>query len=489
MNSDQIKLKNNFGFYCLLASAFFLFNPDIAIIDFIPDVFGYILMIVGLGRLSLLNEKIYDAREGFKKAAICNAVKFGLIVVLFGLVSPKEMPVSMLLFTFVMNIFDLIYVVPAYINLFGGLTYLGERLDGSYILGRKRFIPRKVPENLNDEEIKRFENKERKRKLRFERKLSNTEKFQRGTIFFVIFKAVAPILPESTALLNHDFNNFGVNFYDFIYLFRTMSIMLTFVIGIIWLVKTVRYYAGVRGDNEFIFAVKNKYISDVLPNKVYFAKKTAKNISAILICASFLCLNLYFDEYNIIPGVISAVLFAVGALKMRPYSSKWKLCFCGSLLMGVGSVALEISRFKFNFDFIKEQIMKNPAAYEAWEKMFNISLFAGVAVAFTLISAIFLVRDAAKKYSGFFVAGTDSFDPERATKELHSELCRPLIVTGVFAVLFAACIPLYFFAMPIRFEAVWFFDLVLGLIFAFCFAQNISDVTRNINYSHFTENE
>ena len=489
MNSRQRELKVKFGFGCLIASAFFLFNPDIAIIDFIPDVFGYILLILGLGRLSLLNEKIYEAREGFKKAAICNAVKFGLIIFLFGFVSPKEMPVSLLLFSFVMNFFDLIYVVPAYINLFGGLMYLGERLDGNYLLGRKRFVPKKVPENLSGDNLKLFELKERQRKLRFENKPSNTEKIQRATVFFVIFKAITPVLPEFAALLNYEFNNFGVNFYDFIYLFRTMSIMLMLVVGIIWLVSALRYYRGVGRDNEFVSALRSKYISEVLPNKVYFAKKNAKNISALFICASFLCLNLYFDEYNILPSVISAVLFAVGALRMRPYSSKWKLCFVSSIMMAAGSVALEISRFKFNFNFIKEQIMKNPNAYAAWDRTFNISLFEGAAVAFTLVSAILLLRDVAKKYCGFFVKGTDSFDPERATKELHGELCRPLAITTVFGILLAACVPFYFFAMPIRFEAVWFFDLVIGLIFAFCFAQNLSDVTKNINYSHFTENE
>ena len=139
------KIKKNLGLCSIIASSFFLFNPDIAIIDIIPDVFGYLLLIAGISQLSEINEKIADALGCFKKAAICNAVKFGLIVVLFGMVTPREFPVSMLLFTFVMNLLDIIFLIPGYINLFGGLIYLGERLDGSFVLTRKRFIPQNVP--------------------------------------------------------------------------------------------------------------------------------------------------------------------------------------------------------------------------------------------------------------------------------------------------------------------------------------------------------
>ncbi len=489
MSAEHSKIKKNLGIGYIIASTFFLFNPDIAIIDVIPDVFGYLLMIAGLTQFAEINEKIADARRFFQKAAICNAIKFGLIVVLFGMVTPREFPVSMLLFTFVMNLFDLIYVIPAYLNLFGGLLYLGERLDGTFVLGRKKYIPREFPAFADEKHRSAFERREQKRRLICERALSNTEKFRRTTVFFVLFKAVTPVLPEFTSLLNYEYSDSLINYYDFIFLYRTIAVIIMFILGGIWLVKALRYYMGIRKDKAFICALKDKYAAEILPDRVYFMKKFAFYARTIFICAAFFCVNVYFDEYNILPNIISAALFGAAALYVRRYTSKWKFTFAGAVIMGVGSLALEISRAAFNANFIREQIMRNPVVYSAWEKMFVLSLAEAVGVIFTVISSLLIARDIVKKYTGYFMRGTDAFDPERATRELHFELCRPLVITGIFGVLAAACVPFYFFAMPIRFEAVWFFDLVFSMIFSFSFMQNLLDITRHINYGHFLGSE
>lgn len=483
------KIKKFMGIGSLIISVFFLFNPDIAIIDIIPDVFGYVFILFGLSQLSDVNDKIEEARNCFKKAAICNLIKLSLIVVLFGMVSQREMPVSMLLFTFVMNIFDLIYVIPGYLYLFSGLMYLGERLDSEYVLGRRRFVPRKTPVNADEKQLEVFHKKEMKRKMRLERALSNTEKFQRATIMFVLFKAVTPVLPELTSLLEHGYNDSRINYYDFIYLFRIVAVFLMFLAGIIWLVLAIKYYVGVMRDRVFIEAVKEKYAAEVLPNKVHFAKKFASMEIILFVCGAFFLTNLYFDEVNIVPSAIAGIILAIASYRIRKYSSKWILTFISSIFMTVSSVILEVSRFDFNAEYIKEQIMRNPQAYAAWEQMTSNSVLFGITSLLTVVSLMILAWDIAKKYTGYFMPGTDSFDPERATKELHSELTRPLIVTGIFGLLQSACVPLYFISMWYRFEAIWFFDLVFSMIFAFCFMQNLHEISKNIRYKHFLGDE
>lgn len=489
MSEMQGKIRKNLGIGFIIASLFFLFNPDIAIIDFLPDVFGYLLMIFGISQLSEINEKIYEAKRYFIKAAVCNTVKLALIVVLFGMVTPREMPVSMLLFTFVMNFFDLIYVIPAYLNLFGGLMYLGERLDGDFVLARKRYAPRKCPLDADEKRRAMFDLREKRRRARYERKLSNTEKIQRATIFFVVFKSVTPVLPEFTSLLDYEYNDSLINYYDFIYLFRTVAIILMFIVGIVWLVRAVRYFSRLIKDKVFISSLAEKYTIEVLPNKVLFMKKFINRATIIFACASFLLVNAYFDEVNIIPGVISAIIFMIGSFYVRKYTEKWKFCFISSVVMTVSSLLLEISRANFNKDFIREQILRNPAAYGAWEDMFIVSVAAGVGALLTVISVLVMAGDIAVKYTGFFTPGSDSFDPRRATKELHSELCRPLILTGIFGGLAALCIPFYVYGMLIRFQAVWFLDLVFSLLFAVSFSRNISYIVKNVNLKHFLGDE
>ncbi len=489
------RIKKNFGMGSIIASAFFLFNPDIAIIDLIPDVFGYLLLMLGISQLSEVNEKIAEAKRLFGKAAICNAVKTGLIVVLFGLVTPREMPVSMLLFTFVMNIFDLIYVVPGYLNFFGGLIFLGERLDGNYVLGRKQYKPRKRTYDLSlsaEKEKKISEKEDRYEKKRLKknaRALSNTEKFCRITIVFVLFKAVMPVLPEFTSLLDDEFSNSLVNYYDFIFLYRTIAVFLLFAIGLVWLFFALKYYIGIMRDRVFISALKEKYQNEVIPNKIYFAKKFANKATAMFTVTVFFMVNLYFDEVNIIPDAIFAVLLAISAFSIRRYVEQWKFAFISAVAVGLSSVIIEYLRAKFNQNYIKEQIMRNPDAYEAWFRIVIVSAVLAVATAFAVISMILIARSVAKKYTGFFSKGTDAFDPERATDELHAELVRPLIVTGAFGILASIRVPAYFLAMAIRFEAVWFIDIVVSLVFAICFVQNIWDIAANINYRHFVGDE
>ncbi len=481
------KIKKFMGIGSLIISAFFLFNPDIAIIDIIPDVFGYIFILFGLSQLSEINEKIEEARNCFKKAAICNLIKLSLLVVLFGMVSQREMPVSMLLFTFVMNLFDLIYVVPGYLYLFSGLMYLGERLDGEYVLGRRRFVPKKMPENADEKGIEAFKKREMKRRMRCERALSNTEKIQRATVMFVLFKAVTPVLPELTSLFEHGYSNSAI--YDFVYLFRTVAVFLVFFAGIIWLVLAIKYYAGIMRDKGFIGALKEKYAAEVLPDKVHFLKKFVSLEIILFVCGAFFFTNLYFDEFNIVPSAIAGIILIIASYRTRKYSSKWTFVFVSSIFMTLSSAVLEISRYKFNSEYIKEQIMRNSDAYAAWERMTSNSIFFGVASILTVISLMILARDIAVKYTGYFMQGTDSFDPERATKELHRELTRPLILTGIFGVLQCSCVPLYFISMWYRIEAVWFFDLVLAMIFSFCFMQNLFEISKNINFKHFVSNE
>lgn len=489
MAEKKVKIKKYMGIGSLIISAFFLFNPDIAIIDIIPDVFGYIFILFGLSQLSEVNDKIEDARNCFKKAAICNLIKISLIFVLFGMVSQREMPTSLLLFTFVMNIFDLIYVVPGYLYLFSGLMYLGERLDGEYVLGRRRYVPRKCPEKADDVTAEAFRKKELRRKNRCERALSNTEKFQRVTIMFVLFKAVTPVLPELASLLEHGYSDSRINYYDFIYLFRTIAIFAMFLAGIIWLVFAIRYYSGVMRDKVFIAALREKYVADVLPNKVHFVKKFVSFEIILFVSGTFFFTNLYFDEFNIVPSAIAGIILMIASYRMRKYSSKWTFTFVSSFLMTVASVLLEISRYNFNSEYIKEQIMRNPEAYAAWEQMTSNSIIFGVASVLVVVSLMVLARDIAVKYTGYFMKGTDAFDPERATKELHAELTRPLILTGIFGALQSALVPLYFIAMWYRFEAVWFLDFVFSMIFAFCFMQNLNDISKNINYKHFVGDE
>lgn len=453
------KMRKKAGFGFTVASLFFLFNPDAAIVDVLPDVFGYILLIVGLENLASVCDKINDARELFKKAAICGAVKLALLIVTFGLVTPKELPVSLLLFTFVMGIFDLIFLVPAYTKLFDGLIYLGERLDGTYLLSRKG------------------------------KGKSKAEKMKLFTLIFTVFKVVAPVLPELTSLLNYEYNNSLVNYYDFIGLYRITDIFIVFVPGVVWLVKSVAFYHGVASDKAFMNAIKLKYDREVSPNKEYFMRKYVRNMCILATVAVSLTVNLYFDGYNIVPGVLSAILFFVLAQKTGKYSGAKTFMTVSSVLYALSSLAHEAVRINFKSEFIPEQVMRNPNAYFSWQMVIFFSAVESVCFLLVTASLFLSVGNIAKMYTGYFSRGYDSFDPHEASRELHSELLRPLVPTAIVAVLSSISPVAYTIGLAYNVGFIWLVGFVFAILFVICMSRIIHDVANQINFGHFVRGE
>ena len=83
IDASHIKLRSRLGFGYIIASLFFLFNPDINVIDVFPDIFGYVLMCIGLSQLTLVNDYVAEAYARFKKMIPVSAGKLASIIFIF----------------------------------------------------------------------------------------------------------------------------------------------------------------------------------------------------------------------------------------------------------------------------------------------------------------------------------------------------------------------------------------------------------------------
>ena len=114
-------VKTVFPFGLLIASVICFMNPTVQLVDIIPDLFGYILLVVGLGCLADLNESISEARERFKKMFFVGAAKLIVFLMTFGgLVSPQEQSNFILVACLTFCVIDLLILVPAVRALFAG---------------------------------------------------------------------------------------------------------------------------------------------------------------------------------------------------------------------------------------------------------------------------------------------------------------------------------------------------------------------------------
>ena len=95
----------------LILGFLFLFNPNITIIDFLPDFIGYILLCVSLSKIADLNDHLYDAYTIFKRMILIDAGKWLAIFWTFSMPVVSEKNSSLLLWTFVFAVVELICLI------------------------------------------------------------------------------------------------------------------------------------------------------------------------------------------------------------------------------------------------------------------------------------------------------------------------------------------------------------------------------------------
>lgn len=117
------------------AGLFFLFNPNINIIDVLPDAVGYFLILVSIGKLCDLCPELEDARSAFIRMFWISLAKLPALLLMFWItaVNVGEQTI-ILLFAFCFSVAELVFGVRAFSMFFEGLAYLGTRQDGGAFL-------------------------------------------------------------------------------------------------------------------------------------------------------------------------------------------------------------------------------------------------------------------------------------------------------------------------------------------------------------------
>ena len=117
----------------ILASSVFLFNPEVSVIDPLPDVFGWLLLTMGLTCFADLNDSLAEARRLFLLLTWIGGAQTLSLILLFGLPASAGRNTDFLLLPFVFGTLSVVFAIPAFGKLFDGFLYLGSRLDGTAV--------------------------------------------------------------------------------------------------------------------------------------------------------------------------------------------------------------------------------------------------------------------------------------------------------------------------------------------------------------------
>ena len=155
------------GFF--ITGAFFLFNPFITIVDFLPDFIGALLFVLALYKLRDMSDHMESARTGFLRFFWISLSRIPAFLIMFWVSHNFSAERSIILvFTFCYAVLETILLAFCFNSLFDGFIYVGERNEGTAIFrtvltkrvnGEYAFAPVKV-EKYN----KNVGNKRKRRK-------------------------------------------------------------------------------------------------------------------------------------------------------------------------------------------------------------------------------------------------------------------------------------------------------------------------------------
>ena len=413
---NRKKLTRYLGLSYIVAGACFLFEPYIGIVDVLPDCIGYLFFFLGLYRFADLDDRFGEALKGARNLALVGIARWIAMLLAFGFVSPAEQPVFMLLALFCLAVLDCIVLIPMWKHVCGGLLYMGSRYDATVMFDRRKFGGKQGTYNA-------------------------VEKYAAASVAFFILHETLAVLPELT-VLSHEKGGAelgqGTHYYDFIGLFRGIGIILSSVLGVIWLIMTICFIRKLKRDTAFFEKITEKYRTDVLTKHDMWAMRAVRASMVCLIAATVFSLDFYLDSVNLLPDVLVAVLLLLSVWFIRSYARR-------KILMPVTIIAFGISAFvpwlmQLRKYFVLDDrfdIFRREETYARWQA--TVLAQAICAVWFLLAFALILrhLYSIVKRYTGVRVFHEGSTYAEERTESIHKLIRKKLIAVMICAGLVA----------------------------------------------------
>jgi len=274
----------------------FLLNPNVNIVDLLPDFIGCVLVLSGLASLRDISDSLEDARRNFLRlfwVSLSHLPAFVLMIIISSnYVSEKT---SILVFAFVYSVLEFILINNALTSLIDGLVYIGERYDGDCCFYETKKNGKRLDVG----------------KLRFA-----------TTVFLLITKGltVAPTLVylfDTSIGYGMIMNPYARNPVEYIGPLTAICFIPGLVVGIMWARRIWRYIKGIAKDEEFVLKIDTLLSDRSVQNTSVYKYRRVSTAVYVLFAATVLCMDMYINEFNIFHDVISAFVFLGAAIFMK----------------------------------------------------------------------------------------------------------------------------------------------------------------------------
>lgn len=452
----QKKKQGSMSFWLVMAGLCFFFNPNLSVFDFLPDFIGCILVFIGLSRVARINPVMQEARTKFLTLAAVSAGKDMLVLVVMGSSAANEKATSLLLISFSAALLFLWFAFSAFRALFDGFYGLAALADCTALYaenGKKR---------------------------------SRTEAALRHALFFLVLREILNVLPEfsSLSVSSGELKPNHINMYEYIGVMRLFSALIVLSLGIVYLVKIVRYFRALQKEEGFRTHLTEKEWEIALKHPGNAVTRRYRISFLMMGIGAFLLTDFYLDFTNIIPDALAAAFLLVGILQTDVLTRKQKIG-AACIAAAYATVATLSSCFASSFyaEFSNAQIGHNAPADRAYALMWGSALFEMLVFLAGLVLLLLFLRRIVDKWGGYLAAQSQTAFEMRRREAFLEEFDGELIRTFIFG-LVAAIFSFVFDYMKVipaikwlRFlEFFWAFDFCVSIFFAVMFSTLLGNI-------------
>lgn len=316
----------------LVAAAWVLFNPNITLLDLLPDLVAYALILYALRHIKTFVPYMRNASEAFRKLFLISAIKIPSLVIMMSMATER---ITVTLFTLTFAVLELVFLFPAFNNLFDGLFYLGERFGCEAAIRETRYQ-------------------------------SGVNAIRSMTYLFISVKAALSTLPDFSFLFTYDpltGRGFTVSNTQYL-IILSVAFAIALAVGIVWLTFILPYFRALARDHG-VCELRSPLCADL---HLLERRRLGLSLPYLLFTlGTVLSLDFVLDNKHVLPDYLAAACFlAVAILLLRGDTGHGIAAVAASGTYLVSTVLFTVFRSRFYRIYTDSDIARIPAAERAY---------------------------------------------------------------------------------------------------------------------------
>ena len=397
----------------LIFAVVMLFNPNVNLIDILPDFIGYFILAKFFERAADSAPYFEEARSAFFKLGLISLAKIPALVIVVIVRSGNVIDNDIVaLMALIFAVVELLYLIPGIKSLFDALAYLGERSEAKSLISNGSLI--------------------------------STDNLRSFTFAFSIMKCLLYTLPEflkltrsielgsTTSVLT------GSRYYPWAIV---ASLLLGTVFGAFWLSRIIKYIKNIRAEGKFFSSLENLATENSYAEYEKRVNLRYRNrIFLSLIIAAVLSIDLTFSnlyDINLLPSFVFGVIFSVSLFLLTKILKDGKrlglyTAIAGALFNLTATVKFILDiKFLTEFGYAKLLNSKNTEALASYQVIEWLAIVETV-FHIALLVLFFMIM---KRYTEENLGCFNSDSNPRIKASYYAEVNRKTIILTVLGIL------------------------------------------------------